>query len=144
MAERTEGSIEIEASPAEIMEVITDFEAYPEWAEGIRGAEVTERDAEKRPTAVAFELSAMGFDASYTLRYVYEGDERISWTTEEASGSVKDIQGGYELEALNGDTEVTYRLTVEPAVSLPGFLKRRAERQALRAGLEGLKKRVEG
>jgi ribosome-associated toxin RatA of RatAB toxin-antitoxin module len=143
MAERTEGSIEIEASPPEIMEAITDFDAYPEWAEGIRSAEVRSRDDEGRPTEVAFEFSSMGLDASYTLTYEYEGDARIRWTTKEASGSVKDIQGEYELEALNGDTEVSYRLAIEPAIRVPGFLKRRGEKQALQVGLEGLKKRVE-
>jgi carbon monoxide dehydrogenase subunit G len=144
MADRTEGSIEIEASPGEIMEVIVDFEAYPEWAEGIRSAEVKARDDEGRPTEVEFEFSAMGFDASYTLQYEYEGDDHgIRWITAEASGSVKDIQGEYRLDALNGDTEVTYRLAVEPAIRVPGFVKRRAEKQALRAGLDGLKERVE-
>ena len=144
MADRTEGSIEIEASPGEIMEVIVDFDAYPDWAEGIRSAEVKARDDEGRPTEVAFEFSAMGFDASYTLQYEYEGDDHgIRWTTAEASGSVKDIQGEYQLDALNGDTEVTYRLAVEPAIRVPGFVKRRAEKQALRAGLDGLKERVE-
>ena len=144
MAERTEGSIEIDASPEEIMEVITDFDAYPDWAEGIRSAEVTDRDGQGRPTEVAFEFSAMGFDASYTLRYEYEGQTGIRWTTKDASGSVKDIEGEYQLEALDGDTEVTYRLAVEPAMKVPGFLRRRAEKQALQGGLEGLKKRVEG
>ena len=38
MAEQTEGSIEIEAAPDQIMSVIADFESYPEWAEGIRSA----------------------------------------------------------------------------------------------------------
>lgn len=143
MAERTEGSIEIEASPGEIMEVITDFDAYPDWAEGIRSAEVADRDGEGRPTEVAFGFSAMGLDATYTLRYEYQGETGIRWTTKEASGAVKDIQGEYRLEGLDGDTEVTYRLAVEPAIKVPGFLRRRAERQALQAGLDGLKKRVE-
>jgi hypothetical protein len=38
---------------------------------------------------------------------------------------------------------VTYRLAVETAVRVPGFLKRRADRQAIRTALDGLKRRVE-
>ena len=145
MAERTEGSIEIEARPVEIMEAITDFESYPEWVDGIRSAEVRERDDEGRATEVAYEFSAMGFDATYTLAYEYEEEKRaVRWTTTEASGAVKDIQGEYRLEPLNGHTEVTYRLAVQLSVGLPGFLKRRADRQAIKTALEGLKKRVEG
>jgi hypothetical protein len=39
---------------------------------------------------------------------------------------------------------VTYRLAVEVGVPLPGFLKRRADKQAIKTALDGLKKRVEG
>jgi carbon monoxide dehydrogenase subunit G len=144
MAERTEGSIEIQADPAEIMEAIADFESYPDWVAGIRSAEVRARDDQDRGSEVAYEFSAMGFDATYTLVYEYEdGDRGIRWTTKEASGAVRDIEGEYELEPLNGDTRVTYRLAVELGVSLPGFLKRRADKQAITTALEGLRKRVE-
>jgi carbon monoxide dehydrogenase subunit G len=145
MAERTEGSTEIEATPEEIVAVIADFETYPDWVDGIRSAEILDRDTEGRGTEVAYEFSAMGFTASYTLTYEYADDHgRVSWTTKEASGAISDVQGEYVLEPLNGDTEVTYRLAVELNVPVPGFLKRRADRTAIRTALEGLKKRVEG
>jgi carbon monoxide dehydrogenase subunit G len=145
MAEQTEGSTEIDAAPGEIMEVIADFESYPEWVDGIRSADVRERDGEGRASEVAYEFSAMGFSATYTLRYEYEDDDGgVRWTTVEASGAVKDITGSYDLEPLNGDTKVTYRLAVELGVPVPGFLKRRADRTAINTALEGLKKRVEG
>jgi carbon monoxide dehydrogenase subunit G len=144
MAEQTEGTIEIDAAPAEIMTTIADFDAYPDWVDGIRSAEVKERDGEGRPSEVAYEFSAMGFSATYTLRYEYEADDRgVRWTTVEASGAVKDVTGQYVLDPLNGDTEVTYRLAVELGVPVPGFLKRQGDKRAIKVALEGLKKRVE-
>jgi len=142
VAEQTQGTTEIEASPEEIIEVVADFDTYPEWVDGIRSAQVRETGDDGRPSVVAFEFSAMGFNASYTLRYEYS-DTRVSWSTVEASGAVKDVQGEYLLEPLNGDTEVTYRLAIEPAVKLPGLLRRQADKRALKAGLDGLKSRVE-
>jgi ribosome-associated toxin RatA of RatAB toxin-antitoxin module len=145
MAEQTQGTTEIEASPSEIMETIADFDAYPDWVDGIKRAEVRERGDDGRPTEVAFEFSAMGFSATYTLRYEYQADDRgVSWTTLEASGAVKDVQGEYVLDPLNGDTEVTYRLAVELGVPVPGFLKRQGDKKAIKTALQGLKKRVEG
>ena len=144
MPEQTEGTIEIDATPAEIMEVIADFDSYPEWVDGIRSADVRERGDDGRPALVAFEFSAMGFSASYTLRYEYaDDDSSVRWTTVEASGAVKDIEGQYTLDALNGDTEVTYRLAVQPAVKVPGVVKRQADKRAIKTALEGLKSRVE-
>jgi carbon monoxide dehydrogenase subunit G len=145
MAETTEGTIEIEAPPEQIMEVIGDFESYPDWVDGIRSAKITKRDDAGRGTEVDYEFAAMGFTATYTLAYEYAEDHGgVSWTTTEASGAVKDITGRYDLQALNGDTGVTYRLAVELNVPVPGFLKRRADRTAIRTALEGLKERVEG
>ena len=45
MAELTTGSTEIDAAPDAVMRVLTDFDAYPEWA-GVKTAEVraTRRD----------------------------------------------------------------------------------------------------
>ena len=145
MAEQTQGNIEIYASPREIMATIADFDAYPEWVDGIKSAEVRARGKDGRATEVVFEFSAMGFSATYTLRYEYAPEDRgVKWTTIEAAGAVKDVEGEYVLERLNADTEVTYRLAVEVAVPLPGFLKRRADKQAIKTALDGLKKRVEG
>jgi carbon monoxide dehydrogenase subunit G len=145
MAEKTEGTIEIEAGPEQIMKAIGDFESYPDWVAGIRSAKVADRDDAGRGIKVDYEFAAMGFTAAYTLAYEYAEDQGgVSWTTTEASGAVKDITGEYVLKALNGDTEVTYRLAVELNVPVPGFLKRRADRTAIRTALEGLKERVEG
>jgi hypothetical protein len=43
----------------------------------------------------------------------------------------------------NPTTEVTYHLTVELVVPLPGFVKRRAESKIMGTALDELKKRVE-
>lgn len=144
MAEKTEGSTTIDASPAEVMRVINDYGAYPQWA-GVKTAEVLTEYEDGSPAEVKMSVSQMGFDATYTLEYeYYEDDGGVSWTTREASGAVKDIQGEYLLEAADGGgTTVTYRLQLELGVSLPGFLKRQAEKQVVNTALGGLKKRVE-
>ena len=88
MAERTEGTIEIAATPEQVMAVITDFEAYPKWA-GVETADVlTVYEDDDLPAEVAMSVSQMGVDAAYTLAYEYgEDPTSVSWTTVEASGS---------------------------------------------------------
>jgi len=143
MAELTEGSTEIEATPAEVMEVLMDFESYPTWA-GIKRIEVMKRDSKGRGSEVSMEVSQMGFSASYTLSYRYKPKQGgMSWTTKEASGAVKDITGDYDLQGDGDTTKVTYRMSVEQAVPVPGFVKRQVERMVVNTALGGLKKRVE-
>jgi len=144
MADRTEGSITIAATPGEIMSVIVDFDSYPEWA-GVKTAEVLTEYQDGTPAEVRMSISQMGVDATYTLSYeYYEEDAGLTWTTVEAAGAVKNIEGEYVLEPVgDGNTEVTYRLALELGISLPGFMKRRAEKQVIGTALGGLKKRVE-
>jgi uncharacterized membrane protein len=143
--EHAEGSIVIEAPLEDVMEVIEDYEAYPEWAD-VRSVEVRERGEGGRATEVAYvvEVPVLG-RASYTLTYRYApGDTGLSWTTSEARGAIRDIRGEYLLNELSeSETEVTYRLGVELGVLVPGFLRSEGARRVIENALEKLKRRVE-
>jgi ribosome-associated toxin RatA of RatAB toxin-antitoxin module len=144
VAEHTQGSVRIRATPAAVMAVIADVTAYPEWAEGIRSVEVLAADVAGRPERAAFRAGMAGIEAAYTLAYAYEpGDGGVSWTTEAASGAVHDVRGAYRLRAAGDETAVTYSLRVDPAIPLPGYLKRHLERTIVDTALDGLKRRVE-
>lgn len=143
--ENAEGSIVIEAPLEDVMEVIEDYEAYPEWAD-VRSVDVRERGEGGRATEVAYvvDVPVLG-RASYTLAYRYApGDTGLSWTTSEARGAIRDIRGEYLLNELSeGETEVTYRLGVELGVLVPGFLRSEGARRVIENALEKLKRRVE-
>jgi ribosome-associated toxin RatA of RatAB toxin-antitoxin module len=143
MAEQTEGSVDIEATPKEIMAVITDFEAYPEWAEGMKGAEVLKKDKQGRGKQVKFAVSSLGLSDTLVFDYTYAaGDKGVSWDLVEA-GNVKALAGSYAFDGT-GPTTVTYKLSMEPSIPLPGLVKRQIEKRMLKSALEGLKRRVEG
>jgi carbon monoxide dehydrogenase subunit G len=145
MAEHTEGSIVIEASAAEVMDVLTDYEAYPEWAD-VKTARVVERGEGGLATKVAFEVDVPVLGrAEYTLAYRYApADAGMSWVTTEARGAVSDIAGEYLLDELEArETKVTYRLNVELGVLLPGFVRTQGAKRVIENALEGLKRRVE-
>ena len=145
MGEHAEGSIVIEASAAEVMDVITDYEAYPEWAD-VKSASVLQRGEGGLATEVAFEVDVPVLGrASYTLAYQYApGDAGLSWVTREARGAVSNISGEYLLDELDdGETEVTYRLNVELGVLLPGFVRTQGAKRVIENALERLKRRVE-
>jgi len=51
VAEQTEGSITIKASAEDVMAVIEDFEAYPEWND-IKSAKIVAKDSDGRASDV--------------------------------------------------------------------------------------------
>jgi ribosome-associated toxin RatA of RatAB toxin-antitoxin module len=145
MAERTESSISIDAAPAEVMEVIADFAAYPEWTGAVKEVEVRGTSSGGRARQVWFNLDAGAIKDQYTLAYTWQGSAEVRWTLVEAEQIVKALDGAYLL-ADNGDgsTTVTYRLAVDVKIPMLGMIKRKAEKVIIDTALKELKKRVEG
>lgn len=142
--EHAEGSILIEAPLEDVVEVIEDFEAYPEWAD-VRLVDVKTRGEGGRGVEVAYEVDVpvLG-SASYTLRYAFAaGDTAISWVSTEAHGAVRDVRGEYLLDDLGEATKVTYRLAVELGALVPGFIRTEGAKRVIENALERLKRRVE-
>jgi carbon monoxide dehydrogenase subunit G len=142
MAEQTTSSIVISADPAAVMRVISDFEAYPSWAQGVKKAEPVEPVGDDRPEQVYFELDASPIKDAYTLRYDWHGDDSVTWTLVEGK-MLRAMDGAYELADQGGSTEVTYRLAVDISIPMIGMLRRKAEKVIIDTALKGLKKRVE-
>ena len=143
MAEQTTSTIQVNATPKEIMAVIADFAAYPEWADSMRETEVLSTDEAGRPKQVRFKVDAGAISDEYTLDYHWSRNE-VTWTLVKAK-MVKGMDGAYVLRDLGGGegTEVTYRLAVDVAIPMIGMLKRKAEKVIIDTALKGLKKRVE-
>jgi uncharacterized membrane protein len=145
MAEQATERTTIDAPPEQCWEVALDFERYPEWARDIKSVTVESRDDEGRGVEVTFRAAAMGRSTSYTLRYDYADAPRtLSWVL--ARGDItRKLDGEYIFEPVDdGGTHVTYHLTAELIVPLPGFIKRRAETKIIHTALRELKQRVEG
>jgi hypothetical protein len=127
MADRTTSSTTIGAGRAEVMAVIADFPAYPQWAGSIKSAEVVSTGPDGRADQVRFVL-----------------DAGVRWQVVEPGKMVGDLRGSYQLAETGRGTDVTYELTVDLTVPMIGMIKRKAEKVIVDTALKGLKKRVEG
>jgi polyketide cyclase/dehydrase/lipid transport protein len=143
MPASTTSSISIAAPPGDVMAVIADFAGYPEWASGVKAAQVVEDGGGGRPRRVRFSLDAGVVKDSYVLGYDWDGDAAVRWHLAEPGAVVSGMTGGYLLAGQDGATQVTYELTVDVRIPMPGMLKRRAEKTIIDAALKGLKKRAE-
>lgn len=141
--EGTVQRVEVSAEPQHVYEVALDLEAYPEWAGGVKSVSITAEDEYGRPDRVDFVVDAMIKEVSYTLAYNYDYDNGFAWSAI-PNEDIKSLEGRYEFNDLDeGGTEVVYALKVEPEFSVPGFLRRQAEKQIVGTALRGLKKRAE-
>jgi ribosome-associated toxin RatA of RatAB toxin-antitoxin module len=142
MAEHTRSSITIDATPAEVMAVIADFAAYPDWTGEVKEIEVLETAANGRAAQVRLLLDAGAIRDEHVLAYTWDGDREVSWTLVK-SQMLRSLDGSYALAPTGSGTEVTYQLAVDVKIPMLGMIKRKAEKVIIDRALAGLKKRVE-
>jgi hypothetical protein len=143
MAASTSSRIVIDAPRADVMAVIADFAAYPQWAAAVRVAQTLAQDASGRASRVRFTLDAGVIKDTYVLGYDWDGDAGVRWQLAEAGSVISGMSGGYAFAERAGGTEATYDLAVDLRIPMPGLLKRRAERTIIDTALKGLKNRAE-
>jgi Polyketide cyclase / dehydrase and lipid transport len=142
MADRTSSSISVAADRGVIMGVIADFGSYPEWATGVRSAEILDTAPDGHPLRVRFGLDAGVIRDSYVLAYEWDGDA-VRWNLAEAGSMVTEMSGAYVLTEDGAGTKVSYELAVGTRVPMIGMLKRRAEKTIIDTALKGLRSRAE-
>ena len=143
MADTASLTISIAAPLEKCWEIATDFERYPEWATDVKSAVVLQRDGDGRATDVEFRTSALGRSTHYVLAYDYSAaPHRLAWRM--VKGDImRAVDGAYMFAPdASGGVVLTYNLSIDLIVPLPGFVKRRAEVRILNTVKE-LKVRAE-
>lgn len=148
MPESSTQSLTIHAAPSEVMDVIADFAAYPQWTGAIKSIDVVDPGTGGRASRVRFTMDAGIIKDTYELAYAWASDGlTVSWELVEAQLQ-KAQHGSYVLRPVSdGDgrpaTEVTYTLSVELTIPLLAVLRRKAERTIMDTALKELRTRVE-
>src|SRR5438270_5576996 len=142
MADQASSNITLNAPKPDVMAVIADFDAYPEWSGQIKNVTIDDTGPDGRASQVTFSLDAGVIKDDYTLAYTWHGDDRVDWTLVK-SKALKSQVGSYILDESGSGTDVTYQLTVDLNIPMLGMFKRKAENVIIDTALKGLKKRVE-
>ena len=140
MAIKESRDIVIEASPEEILDVIADFEAMPEWSEPHQSAEILETGDDGRPSKVKMKVRTAGITDEQVVAYTFSGNE-VTWSLV-SSAQQKTQDGKYTLVPKGDNTLVKFEVTVDPNVPLPGFVLKRAVKGSMDAATGELRTRV--
>ncbi len=144
MADQSTQSITVDAPAADVMAVIADFPAYPQWVAAAKQVDVLETGADGRARRVHFVLDAGAVKDDYVLEYTWDDDRQVSWHLVQGQMQ-KRQEGSYTLsESASGTTDVTYAIAIDLSIPMLGMIKRKAEKVILDTALKELKKRVEG
>ncbi len=143
MAIKESCDIVIEATPEEILDVIADFEAMPEWSGPHQSAEVLETGDDGRPSQVKMKVKVAGITDEQVVAYTWSGND-VSWTLV-SSSQQRSQDGSYRLVPKGSKGEATlvkFEITADPNVPLPGFVLKRAVKGTVDTATQELRKRV--
>jgi ribosome-associated toxin RatA of RatAB toxin-antitoxin module len=140
MATSDSREVVIEASPEEILDVIADVEATPQWSPQYQSAEILEMGDDGRPRRVKMKIKTAGVTDEMEIEYTWSAD-KVSWTLVKA-GALKMQDASYTLTADGDKTRVRFDITIDLSIPLPGFVLKRAMKGGSESATEGLRKQV--
>jgi hypothetical protein len=140
MAVTESRQVVIEASPEDIMDVLFDLESLTEWSSAHQEVEVLERDGAGHPTVSRQVVKIVGITDEQVLNYSVH-DDGVGWTLV-SSKQQRAQEGRYRLTPNGDSTTVSFELTVDPTIPIPGFLIKRGAKGLMDTATDGLRRRV--
>jgi ribosome-associated toxin RatA of RatAB toxin-antitoxin module len=135
-------TIEVDATAASIMAVVADFEAYPQWNEGVKDVWVLARYDEGRPSQLRLDTDFMGMTTTNILAVYYPGENQIQTVMQQGAMFTKQEQLFSVVEA--GDKcLLTVDMDVESSMPVPAPMAKMLMNGVLDALAEKLKQRAE-
>lgn len=140
MATSDSREVVIEATPAEILDVIADVEATPDWSPQYQKAVILERFPDGRPKQVELTVKAAGLTDVMITEYTWT-DSSVAWTLVK-SGQLKAQDASYTLTSEGDKTRVRFDMLIDLSVPLPGFIVKRTLKGGMETATDGLRKQV--
>ncbi len=132
--------IEINATPEQVMAVISDFESYPKFLPEMLEAEIIRQGEGTWDVRFAVKVVRR---FGYTLRLVQESPTRVRWTL--VDGAFKVNEGGWDLTALDDGarTHAVYSIDLQVGMFVPGNILRSLVERSLPDTVERFKAEAE-
>ncbi len=135
-----EHSIEVDVTPEQFWEVISDYPRLPEFIPEIDAIEVERWDGK---VAVVHYTTQMVKRIHYTLELTHHSKRDVRFRMVK-SDMIKDIQGYWRLEDLPGDrTRATYHIELSVGRWVPRRLLDKVQQRSLPKMLKRFKERAE-
>ena len=135
-ADRTET---MDSSAEKIYKVLTDYESYPDFMDGVK--KVSELSRDGSTAVVEYNLNIIK-KFSYTIDITEVENSSVSWTFKSGDLFNKNIGSWTLKDNGDGTTDVTYKLDVDFKVKMPGMISKRLTSSSLPSMMKSVAKRA--
>lgn len=133
-------SIEINATPKQCYEVISDYEKYPEYLDESKHVVIHSKNGNSAEVTFTIEVIKK---ISYTLKMVGTPSKKISWKLIKGD-LMKKNEGHWTFEEIKkGVTKAVYTLDIELGLFVPGMITKKLIGSNLPAMMKAQKERIE-
>jgi ribosome-associated toxin RatA of RatAB toxin-antitoxin module len=135
-------TVEVSAPAEQIMAIVADFEAYPEWNEEIKGCWILARYEDGRASQLRLDTSVQGMDGTYIQAVYYPGANQIQTVMQQGDLFSKQEQV-FAVVEMGPTTLLTVDLDVEVSMPIPAMMVKKVVNDALDHLAGNLKARAE-
>jgi ribosome-associated toxin RatA of RatAB toxin-antitoxin module len=135
-------TVEVGADAASIMAIVADFEAYPQWNDGIKGLWVLARYDDGRPSQLRLDMAVPGIESTLIQAVYYPGANQIQTVLQQGDLFSKQEQL-FSVVATGASSLLTVDMDVETTMPVPAPVVKQLLNNVLDRLAENLKQRVE-
>jgi ribosome-associated toxin RatA of RatAB toxin-antitoxin module len=135
-------TVEVGADAASIMAIVADFEAYPQWNKGIKGAWVLARYDDGRPSQLRLDTEVNGMPGTYIQAVYYPGANQIQTVMQQGDLFEKQEQL-FSVVETGRTCLLTVDVDVEPSMPVPAPMVKMLLNNVLDSLAQNLKQRAE-
>jgi ribosome-associated toxin RatA of RatAB toxin-antitoxin module len=135
-------TVEVAADAAAILAIVADFEAYPQWNDGVTGLWVLARYDDGRPSQLRLDAKYEAIEDSLIQAVYYPNPNQIQTVLQQGNLFKKQEQL-FSVVDTGASSLLTVDLDVEPSLPIPAPMVKTLANNVLDYLAENLKKRAE-
>jgi ribosome-associated toxin RatA of RatAB toxin-antitoxin module len=135
-------TVEVAADAASILAIVADFEAYPQWNDGVKGLWVLARYDDGRPSQLRLDAKYEAIEDSLIQAVYYPNPNQIQTVLQQGNLFKKQEQL-FSVVDTGASSLLTVDLDVEPSLPIPAPMVKTLANNVLDYLAENLKKRAE-
>ena len=135
-------TVEVNADAVAILDIVADFEAYPQWNDEVKAVYVLARYNDGRPSQLRLDTEIGGQPLTFIQAVYYPGAGQIQTVLQQGEWFAKQEQL-FSVVAMGPSSLLTVDLDVETTVAVPSLMVKKLVNDALEHLADNLKTRAE-
>lgn len=135
-------TLEVNADAKSILDIVADFEAYPEWNDEVKGVSILARYDDGRPSQLRIDTVVSGHEHTYIQAVYYPGPSQIQTVMQQGELFSKQHQL-FSVVDMGPSSLLTVDLEVETTLSVPAMMVKKLINDVLEHLAGNLKGRAE-